>query len=52
MHNANTVPYEKMNANFFAQLNKEPFEYSIWSGKAEKKRKKTCLLYTSDAADE
>ena len=20
-----TVPYEKMNANFFAQLNKEPF---------------------------
>ena len=36
-----TVPYEKMNGNFFAQLNKEPFWYSVWSGKAEKKHKKT-----------
>ena len=36
-----TVPYEKMNGNIFAQLNKEPFQYSVWSGKAEKKRKKT-----------
>ena len=36
-----TVPYEKMNGNFLAPLNEEPFYYSVWSGKAEKKLKKT-----------
>ena len=29
-----------MNGNFFTQLNKEPFEYNVWSGKAGKKRQK------------
>ena len=36
-----TVPYEKMNGYFLAPLNEEPFYYSVWSGKAEKKLKKT-----------
>ena len=39
-----TVPYKKMNGNFFAQLNKEPFYYSVWSGKAEMQEDSTYLM--------